>query len=139
MVQWGDLPTFFQISAIRGFPFAADLTPHLKPNSQFHLRGGVGSKIPFLYRNLTPHPEFQLLTTHRPWNSELGIRTGSQRPQRVTPKPQNGLILGQSGTKSGVNIDPHCAKQFKMGQTLSKLAHRLQDGCPVGSNSLNLA
>ena len=37
------------------------------------------------------------------------------------PKHPNGLMLAQSG----VNIDPHGAKKFKMGQTGSKLVHRL--------------
>ena len=55
------------------------------------------------------------------------------------PKAPKWPYIGSKLDQSGVNIDPHCAKQFKMGQTLSKLTHMLQDGCPVGTNSPNLA
>ena len=55
------------------------------------------------------------------------------------PKAPKRPYIGSKWDQSGVNIDSHCAKHFKMGQTPSKLAHTLQDGCPVGTNSPNLA
>ena len=55
------------------------------------------------------------------------------------PKAPKWPYIGSKWDQSGVNIDPHCAKQFKMGQTVSKLVHRLQDGYPGGTNSPNLA
>ena len=46
------------------------------------------------------------------------------RPPPWPRGPGSGHSVDNDG-KKGV----HCAKQFQMGQTLSKLAHRMQDGC----------
>ena len=83
----------------------------------------------------TDAPELRAIVHMCTSTYELHMPQCPRRDPNGSPQRPKMPYIGSKWDQSGVNVDPHCAKQFQIGQTLSKLAHRLQDGCPLAAFS----